>query len=64
MLASRCDKYCKKTFVDIAVLLMKKRKGQPKPDCEKKCVDFPTRLYFCEGVYSYLVIKWKANTDK
>jgi len=27
---------CKKTLVDIAVLLMKKRKGQPKSDCKKK----------------------------
>ena len=35
---------CEKTFVDIAVL-MKKRKGQPKPACEKKCVGFPARLY-------------------
>jgi len=50
--------------VDIAVLLMKKRKGQPKPDCEKMAWIFRHGFIVCEDVCRYLVIKWKANTDK
>jgi hypothetical protein len=46
------------------MLLVKKRKGQTEPDCEKKCVDFPTLFYLLRSVYSYLVVEWIANTDK
>jgi hypothetical protein len=51
--------------VGIAVLLVKKREGQPKPDCKKKNAwTFQHGFIFFEVVYSYLAIKWIANTDK